>query len=143
VSIVSAWPNKAFKRTGYARRLILALGVMKSGSHIKYRLGLGSPLLRSATWAVMGRNELKALIQRFATRESGAYGKGAPGSLWRRRRLAAVTLFEARFGSAPALFTKHKLPRFRSFYVHQGQYLWPSAAQQVIQADAASPRRLT
>jgi hypothetical protein len=113
---------------------------MRSGSSLKYRLGHGSSLLRPATWRAMERNALKALIQRFSTRESLCYRKGKPGALWRRRRLAAIVVFESRFGPAPTFFTQFTLPRFSSFYVHKGQYLWPSTAQPVTAANGLAAR---
>ena len=113
-----------------------------NGSHIKYRLGIGSSLLRVATWEQMDRNELKALIQRFATRESKCSAKAKPTFLWRRKRLAAITVFERRYGSAPKLFTSYKLPRLKSYYIVNGVYLWPRAAQQGAPADAPKAAHL-
>lgn len=110
-----------------------------SGSHVKYRLGLGSPLLRASVWQAMPFRELKALIQRFSTKENQCFRKGRAGALWRRRRLAAVAVFEQRYGQAPLLFKQQKLPRLASYYVRKGQYLWPVPAQPDVQAGPVVP----
>lgn len=109
-----------------------------NGSQIKYRLEIGSSLLRAATWERMERDAFKALIQRFTTRESKCAARAKPTYRWRRKRLAAVAVFERRFGPAPELFTRYKLPRLRSYYKVNGTYIWSRAAQQVVPGDAAS-----
>lgn len=120
-----------------------------NGSEVKYRLEAGSSLLRPATWERMERDALKALIQRFATRESKCSKKAEPTFRWRRKRLAAIAVFERRFGPAPELFTRHKLPKLKSYYVLNGKYLWPGllahAAQQGASGDvgANAPPRLS
>ena len=115
-----------------------------NGSHIKYKLMQGSSLLRVVTWRAMARLELKALIQRFATRENNCYKNAKPGgALWRRRRLTAISVYEGRFGQPPAFFCQRTLPKLDSYYVVDGQYLWPSSAQPVVQAGRANARPLT
>lgn len=112
-----------------------------NGSHIKYRLEIGSSLLRVATWERMERDSLKALIQRFSTRESKCSAKAKPTYRWRRKRLAAIVLFERRHGPAPELFTRYKLPRLKSYYKVNGVYLWPRGAQQGAPGDALKAAR--
>jgi hypothetical protein len=91
----------------------------------KYRLLPGSELLRVNYWWRVEAAELKGLIKRFATRENQARRKGRPAFVWRNRRLSAVAIYETRFKSAPAVFRQHKLPPLKSYYVHEGRYLWP------------------
>jgi len=91
----------------------------------KYRLLPGSELLRVGYWQRAEAVELKGLIKRFATRENQARKRGRQSFLWRNRRLTAVAVYEARFESAPEIFRHHKLPSLRSYYVHDGRYLWP------------------
>jgi hypothetical protein len=91
---------------------------------IAYRLNPGSPLRRARTWKVLPKHYLKALIQRFATREAKASRNTEPAFIWRSKRLASVTIYQARFGTVPELFKRRTLPKFSSYYVHKGQYLW-------------------
>jgi hypothetical protein len=72
----------------------------------------------------MTEHELTGLILRFATREHRCRKKSVPFFCWRRRRLGAVAVFEARFGRVPDIFRNHKLPRMKSYYVHNGRYVW-------------------
>jgi hypothetical protein len=69
------------------------------------------------------------LIKRFATRENQARRKGAPTFRWRCRRLRAVAVFERRFEQVPDIFRKRKLPIRKSYYVHQGTYVWPESGE--------------
>ena len=103
-------------------------------SSIKYQLKPGSSLLKVNTWKSLARLELKSLIQRFATRENKCYKNAKPGgALWRRRRLTALAIYASRFGQPPAFFRQRKLPNLRSYYVFNGEYLWPSNAQPIVQ----------
>ena len=91
----------------------------------KYRLLPGSELLRASYWRRVEAAELKGLIKRFATREDQARQNGRPAFVWRNRRLRAVAIYESRFELAPETFRHHKLPALKSYYVHEGRYLWP------------------
>jgi len=93
-------------------------------SRIAYRLKPGSPLRRAATWKVLSKFDLKGLIQRFATREAKASRDTEPAFIWRGKRLASVTIYEARFGAVPEMFKRRTLPKLSSYYVDKGQYLW-------------------
>jgi hypothetical protein len=95
----------------------------------KQRLLPGSELLRAGYWQQAGEIELKQLIKRFATREDQARRRSKPSFLWRRRRLSAVSIYEERFGAPPAIFRSHKLPLQRSYYVHEGKYIWPETGE--------------
>ena len=112
-----------------------------NGSHIKYRLEIGSSLLRVVTWERKERDPLKTLIQRFTTRESKCSAKAKPTYRWRRKRLAAIAVFERRYGPAPELFTRYKLPRLKSYYKANGVLLWPRIAQQGAPGDAPKAAR--
>ncbi len=96
-----------------------------NGARRKYMLLAGSELLRATYWARAEKNVLKGLIKRFATREDDCRSKGAPIFRWRSRRLGAVSIYEARFERVPDIFRSHRLPRIRSFYVHDSRYVWP------------------
>lgn len=93
-------------------------------SRIAYRLNSGSPLRRAETWKALPQYDLKALIQRFATRESKSAKNAEPAFIWRRKRLEAVTIYELRFGTVPDIFKRRSLPKLSSYYVQNGQYLW-------------------
>ena len=95
------------------------------GESPKYHLLSGSVLFRVAHWKRLRKNELKSLIRRFATREEQCRIKLAPTFCWRRRRLGAVAVYEARFERVPDIFRNHKLPRMKSYYVQNGRYVWP------------------
>ena len=99
------------------------------GANRKYALGPGSELLRAAHWARAAQNELKGLIKRFATREENCRRRGAPTFPWRTRRLNAVAVYEARFERAPDIFRARRLPRMRSYYVHDAKYVWPERGE--------------
>ncbi|ACX95537.1 hypothetical protein Hneap_0686 [Halothiobacillus neapolitanus c2] len=105
-----------------------------NGSHIKYRLGLGSPLLRRSFWETTDRRQLHILIMRFAQKQHLLSGKAKPSFIWRRRRLEAVAVFERRFGPVPAVFRAATLPRKLSLYSTEGRHIWPFAAQPALQA---------
>jgi hypothetical protein len=70
-----------------------------------------------------------SLIKRFATRENQSRQHGAPTFRWRRRRLGAVGVFERRFEKVPEVFRNHKLPKMKSYYVHQRKYIWPESGE--------------
>ena len=72
----------------------------------------------------MPKHDLKALIQRFSTREAKASRNTEPVFIWRSKRLEAVAIYEARFEAVPELFKRRSLPKLNSYYVHKGQYLW-------------------
>ena len=38
--------------------------------------------------------------------------------------LSMATVYDAKFGPVPDLFCNHKLPRMKSYYVHNGRYVW-------------------
>ncbi len=98
---------------------------MMRGASPKYHLLPGSELFRVAQWKRVSKNELKSLIKRFATREQQCRIRSAPAFCWRRRRLGAVAVYEARFERVPDVFRNHNLPRMKSYYVHNGTYVWP------------------
>jgi hypothetical protein len=116
-----------------ARRSTRSLGCMRVKA-IDYRLDQRSALLRSRTWRALPQGDLKGLIQRFATRESQGSKRGRSCFLWKRRRLAAVTVYRQRFGSVPEIFSSIRLPRIRSYYMKDGQYIWPLQPNNTLQA---------
>jgi hypothetical protein len=69
-----------------------------------------------------------SLIKRLATRENQSR-HGAPTFRWRRHRLGAVGEFERRFEKVPEVFRNHKLPRMKSYSVHQREYIWPESGE--------------
>jgi hypothetical protein len=95
----------------------------------KYSLFAGSELLRVGHWQRAAAAELKGLIKRFATREDQARRRGKQSFVWRRRRLSAIAIYEARFESAPEIFRHHKLPSLMSYYVSEGKYVWPETGE--------------
>ena len=95
------------------------------GASPKYHLRSGSELFRNAHWKRVSKNDLKSLIKRFATREQKCLIRLAPTFCWRKRRLGAVAVYEARFERVPDIFRNHTLPRMKSYYVHNGRYVWP------------------
>jgi len=100
------------------------LGVKVKFSRIAYWLNPGSPLRRAGTWKILPKRDLKALIQRFATREAKASRNTEPAFVWRRKRLEAVAVHESRFEVVPELFKRRTLPKLKSYYMYKGQYLW-------------------
>ena len=79
------------------------------------------------TWQKIPQNQLKTLIRRFAIREAGNLSVGRPEfGLWRVRRLRAVNIYEKRFGCVPELFKQRKMPVLKSYYVINGEYIWPT-----------------
>ena len=72
----------------------------------------------------MPQHDLKGLIQRFATREARAHRNVEPAFIWRGKRLSAIAIYEARFGTVPELFKRRTLPKLRSYNVQNGEYLW-------------------
>jgi len=91
---------------------------------IKHRLLPGSELFRVSCWLSLSEHELKNVILRFATREHHSRTRSGGVFYWRRRRLGAVAVFEARFGRVPDILRNHVLPAIRSYYVHDGRYVW-------------------
>ena len=69
------------------------------------------------------------LIKRFATRENRSRQHGKPTFRWRRRRLRAVGVFERRFERVPEVFRNHQLPKMKSYYMHEGKYIWPESGE--------------
>ncbi len=98
---------------------------MMRGASPKYHMRSGSHLFRVAHWKCISKIELKSLIRRFASREQQLCRRMAPTFRWRKRRLGAVAIYEARFERVPDIFRNHKLPRMKSYYVHNGRYVWP------------------
>jgi hypothetical protein len=92
-------------------------------------LGDGSAVLRVNYWQGAPRGDLMSLIKRFATRENQARRKGAPIFRWRHLRLRAVAIFEKRFEDVPKVYRMHKLPKMRSYYIHDGRYIWPESGE--------------
>ena len=99
------------------------------GSALKYRLLPGSKLRRRDYWKGAAQNELKGLIKRFSTNEQLRRKRGAPIYTWRKLRLAAVAVYEARFERVPEIFRARRLPPMKSDYVHQGRYVWPERGE--------------
>ena len=91
---------------------------------LKHRLLPGSALFSVTCWLGMTERELNGLILRFATREHQSRTRSGPMFCWRRRRLGAVAVYEARFGRVPDIFRGHVLPGMNSYYVHDGRYVW-------------------
>jgi hypothetical protein len=94
-----------------------------------YFLREGSDLLKVTVWRRLPGRQLKSLIQRFATKEArcSRYCAGRYVFLWRRRRLAAVSEYERRFGEVPGIFKGRKLPPLKSYYMKDGVYVWPTS----------------
>jgi hypothetical protein len=87
----------------------------------------GSELLRVVTWQKIPINQLKTLIRKFAIREAGNLRVGRPEfGLWRVRRLRVMNMYEKRFGCVPDLFKRRKMPVLKSYYVINGEYIWPT-----------------
>lgn len=99
---------------------------MMRGASPKHHFRSGSELFRVTHWKRVSKHELKSLILRFATREQQCCTGLAPAFCWRKRRLGAVAVYEARFERVPDIFRKHKLPRIKSYYVRNGRYVWPN-----------------
>jgi hypothetical protein len=112
-----------------------ALGSKLKLVQIRHRLGSRSPLLRATQWRILKQQELKSLIQRFATRERKCFRHGRPGSQWRRKRLSAVHVYTSRFGEVPAIFKQYRLPDMTSYYYAGGAYVWPRATQHTLEAE--------
>ena len=91
---------------------------------IKLRLLPGSELLRVSCWRSLTERELKNLILRFATLEHRSRTRPGGVFYWRRRRLGAAAVYEGRFCRAPDIFRKYVLPDMKSYYVHDGRYVW-------------------
>jgi hypothetical protein len=96
---------------------------------LRYALEPGSECFRDRYWQRTSAADLKSLIKRFATRENRARSQGEPSYLWRVRRLRAVNVYKSRFGSVPAIFGKHALVPMKSYYVHDGRYVWPERGE--------------
>lgn len=78
----------------------------------------------------MPPRQLKSLIQRFSTKEVSSIRNHKPFYVWRVKRLAAVAVFEKRFGegSVSEIFKLRKLPILDSYYVSKGEYIWSEKA---------------
>jgi hypothetical protein len=126
-------PRRRTDRSNVERKVVIAAlratrmtKWILSGRSPKYHFRAGSELFRVAHWKRIPKYDLKSLIFRFATREQQCCRRSASPYRWRKRRLGAVAVYEARFERVPDTFRNHKLPRMKSYYVHNGRYVWPN-----------------
>ena len=96
-----------------------------------YRLQENSPLIKQRFWTQASQRDLHILIMRFARKESISRQRGKSSFLWRRRRKAAISVFERRFYPVPDFFKQYSMPLKWSIYTKKGCHVWPFATQQI------------